>query len=67
VPRQRDADAQRRAEHARLLDEVTVAEAGDRAGFKYSWFTEHHFLEEYSHGAPSASTSAPASSTSRHR
>ena len=49
VPRRRDADAQRRAEHARLLDEVAVAEAGDRAGFKYSWFTEHHFLEEYSH------------------
>jgi len=49
VPRQRDAQAQRLAEHARLLDEVAVAEAGDRSGFKYSWFTEHHFLEEYSH------------------
>jgi alkanesulfonate monooxygenase SsuD/methylene tetrahydromethanopterin reductase-like flavin-dependent oxidoreductase (luciferase family) len=49
VPRRPDADTQRRAEHARLLDEVAVAEAGDRAGFKYSWFTEHHFLEEYSH------------------
>ena len=40
---------QRRLEHRRLLDEAAVAVAGDRNGFKYSWFTEHHFLEEYSH------------------
>lgn len=44
-----DAADQRLAEHGRILDEVSVAVAGDRAGFKYSWFTEHHFLEEYSH------------------
>jgi alkanesulfonate monooxygenase SsuD/methylene tetrahydromethanopterin reductase-like flavin-dependent oxidoreductase (luciferase family) len=49
VPTQATADAQRRLEHRRLLDETAVAVAGDRAGFKYSWFTEHHFLEEYSH------------------
>jgi alkanesulfonate monooxygenase SsuD/methylene tetrahydromethanopterin reductase-like flavin-dependent oxidoreductase (luciferase family) len=49
VPAQADPDAQRLAEHGRLLDEVAVAVAGDRVGFKYSWFTEHHFLEEYSH------------------
>ncbi|HZJ28223.1 MAG TPA: LLM class flavin-dependent oxidoreductase [Acidimicrobiia bacterium] len=49
VPTQPDPDAQRLAEHGRLLDEVAVAVAGDRAGFKYGWFTEHHFLEEYSH------------------
>ncbi|MBM3673956.1 MAG: LLM class flavin-dependent oxidoreductase [Actinobacteria bacterium] len=49
VPARPDPDAQRRAEHARLLDEVAVAVAADRAGFKYSWFTEHHFLQEYSH------------------
>ena len=42
-------DAQRQLEHRRLLDEVEVAVTGDRTGFKYSWFTEHHFLEEYSH------------------
>jgi alkanesulfonate monooxygenase SsuD/methylene tetrahydromethanopterin reductase-like flavin-dependent oxidoreductase (luciferase family) len=36
-------------EHERLLDEVTIAETADRAGFKYGWFTEHHFLREYSH------------------
>ena len=49
VPTQATPDAQRRLEHQRLLDETAVAVAGDRAGFKYSWFTEHHFLEEYSH------------------
>jgi alkanesulfonate monooxygenase SsuD/methylene tetrahydromethanopterin reductase-like flavin-dependent oxidoreductase (luciferase family) len=49
VPTQATADAQRRLENQRLLDEVEVAVAGDRTGFKYSWFTEHHFLEEYSH------------------
>ncbi len=36
-------------EHTRLLDEVTWTRAADRAGFKYTWATEHHFLEEYSH------------------
>lgn len=49
VPVQPTPDAQRKAEHARLLDEVAVCEAADRAGFKYAWFTEHHFLAEYSH------------------
>jgi alkanesulfonate monooxygenase SsuD/methylene tetrahydromethanopterin reductase-like flavin-dependent oxidoreductase (luciferase family) len=37
------------AEHSRLMREVEVAEACDRAGFKYVWSVEHHFLEEYSH------------------
>jgi alkanesulfonate monooxygenase SsuD/methylene tetrahydromethanopterin reductase-like flavin-dependent oxidoreductase (luciferase family) len=37
------------AEHRRLMDEVAVVEAADRAGFKYTWATEHHFLTEYSH------------------
>ncbi|MBA3303743.1 MAG: LLM class flavin-dependent oxidoreductase [Acidimicrobiia bacterium] len=37
------------AEWKRLLDEVAWVEAADRAGFKYTWATEHHFLEEYSH------------------
>jgi alkanesulfonate monooxygenase SsuD/methylene tetrahydromethanopterin reductase-like flavin-dependent oxidoreductase (luciferase family) len=49
VPTQATPDGQRRLEHGRLLDEVAVAVTGDRVGFKYSWFTEHHFLEEYSH------------------
>ena len=49
VPSRPGVGAQREAEHARLLDEVSVAVAADRAGFKYSWFTEHHFLDEYSH------------------
>jgi alkanesulfonate monooxygenase SsuD/methylene tetrahydromethanopterin reductase-like flavin-dependent oxidoreductase (luciferase family) len=37
------------AEHSRLMREVELAEACDRAGFKYVWSVEHHFLEEYSH------------------
>src|SRR5581483_3720103 len=37
------------AEHNRLMDEVAWTKAADGAGFKYSWATEHHFLEEYSH------------------
>jgi alkanesulfonate monooxygenase SsuD/methylene tetrahydromethanopterin reductase-like flavin-dependent oxidoreductase (luciferase family) len=37
------------AEHQRLLDEVEYVKAADRAGFKYTWATEHHFLREYSH------------------
>ncbi len=37
------------AEHARLVDETRIAEAGDRSGWKYVWVTEHHFLTEYSH------------------
>ncbi|MBV8949512.1 MAG: LLM class flavin-dependent oxidoreductase [Actinobacteria bacterium] len=44
----RDKDPEH-AEHNRLLDEVEWTKAADRSGFKYSWATEHHFLEEYSH------------------
>src|SRR4051812_24791767 len=37
------------AEHNRLMDEVAWVQAADRSGFKYTWATEHHFLQEYSH------------------
>lgn len=37
------------AEHHRLMSEVALAEVGDRSNWKYSWWTEHHFLWEYSH------------------
>ena len=37
------------AEHWRLMSEVALAEVGDRSNWKYSWWTEHHFLWEYSH------------------
>ena len=40
-----DADA----EHHALMDDLTVVQAADRAGFKYVWVVEHHFLNEYSH------------------
>ena len=32
-----------------LRAELDVVQAADRAGFKYVWVTEHHFLDEYSH------------------
>jgi alkanesulfonate monooxygenase SsuD/methylene tetrahydromethanopterin reductase-like flavin-dependent oxidoreductase (luciferase family) len=36
-------------EHNSLLRDIDVAIAADRAGFKYLWASEHHFLDEYSH------------------
>src|SRR4030088_2361653 len=44
--RERDPEG---AEHNRLMDEVAWTVAADKAGFKYTWATEHHFLDEYSH------------------
>ncbi len=32
-----------------MMDEVAWTVAADKAGFKYTWATEHHFLTEYSH------------------
>jgi alkanesulfonate monooxygenase SsuD/methylene tetrahydromethanopterin reductase-like flavin-dependent oxidoreductase (luciferase family) len=43
----RDVDPD--AEHHALMDDVELVQAADRAGFKYVWATEHHFLDEYSH------------------
>ena len=37
------------AEMVRLQQELDWVRTADRAGFKYLWATEHHFLEEYSH------------------
>ncbi len=36
-------------EHYAIMREVDLAVAADRAGFKYVWVSEHHFLHEYSH------------------
>lgn len=36
-------------EHTSLLNDVRLAVEADRAGFKYIWVSEHHFLDEYSH------------------
>ncbi len=36
-------------EHYALMREVEIAVAADKAGFKYVWASEHHFLHEYSH------------------
>src|SRR5579859_971692 len=37
------------AEHHAIMNDIEFVEACDRAGFKYVWATEHHFLDEYSH------------------
>ena len=37
------------AEHHSLMNDLEVVQAADKAGFKYVWVTEHHFLDEYSH------------------
>lgn len=37
------------AEHNVIMEELEYVIAADRAGFKYVWVTEHHFLDEYSH------------------
>jgi len=37
------------AEHQVIGQDIELAVAADRAGFKYLWASEHHFLEEYSH------------------
>ena len=34
--------------------ELELVKAADRAGFKYAWVAEHHFLDEYSHLSASA-------------
>jgi alkanesulfonate monooxygenase SsuD/methylene tetrahydromethanopterin reductase-like flavin-dependent oxidoreductase (luciferase family) len=43
--RQTDPDA----EHTALMHDIECVIAADKAGFKYVWATEHHFLDEYSH------------------
>jgi alkanesulfonate monooxygenase SsuD/methylene tetrahydromethanopterin reductase-like flavin-dependent oxidoreductase (luciferase family) len=37
------------AEHRALMNDIECVIAADKAGFKYVWATEHHFLDEYSH------------------
>src|SRR3954451_7846012 len=37
------------AEHEALMNEMKIVQAADKAGFKYVWVVEHHFLDEYSH------------------
>jgi alkanesulfonate monooxygenase SsuD/methylene tetrahydromethanopterin reductase-like flavin-dependent oxidoreductase (luciferase family) len=48
-PRQRWGSDPGAAEHRALMDDLDYVIAADRAGFKYVWISEHHFLEEYSH------------------
>jgi alkanesulfonate monooxygenase SsuD/methylene tetrahydromethanopterin reductase-like flavin-dependent oxidoreductase (luciferase family) len=37
------------AEHRSIQNDLECVLAADKAGFKYVWVTEHHFLDEYSH------------------
>jgi alkanesulfonate monooxygenase SsuD/methylene tetrahydromethanopterin reductase-like flavin-dependent oxidoreductase (luciferase family) len=37
------------AEHESIMNDIECTVAADKAGFKYVWATEHHFLDEYSH------------------
>ena len=37
------------AEHEAIMRDIECVIAADKAGFKYVWATEHHFLDEYSH------------------
>ena len=37
------------AEHHAIFEDIEAVIAADKAGFKYVWLTEHHFLDEYSH------------------
>src|SRR5579864_2816582 len=48
VPKHRRVDDPE-AEHHVIMEDLEVVVAADRAGFKYAWATEHHFLDEYSH------------------
>ena len=43
--REKDPDA----EHHAIMNDLELVQAADKAGFKYVWITEHHFLDEYSH------------------
>ncbi len=56
-PKHRRAE---RDEHQMIHEELALIEAGDKAGFKYCWFSEHHFLDEYSHMSDSESFMAYA-------
>src|SRR5712691_1935184 len=49
LPRMLQERDREHAEQKRLMDEVEWVKAADRAGFKYTWATEHHFLTQYSH------------------
>src|ERR1700677_2538784 len=48
MPKSR-SDRDPNAEHNVLMEDLEIAKAADKAGFKYLWISEHHFLYEYSH------------------
>src|ERR1700685_178786 len=53
------------AEHDRIMDEVAFIVAADKAGFKYTWASEHHLLTAHSHlSAPDSSLPFCAAKTS---
>ncbi len=40
-----------RSEHRQFQQALEQVELADRLGFDFIWCTEHHFMEEYSHGS----------------
>jgi alkanesulfonate monooxygenase SsuD/methylene tetrahydromethanopterin reductase-like flavin-dependent oxidoreductase (luciferase family) len=48
VPKFRQ-EADPEAEHKAIFEDMEAVIAADKAGFKFCWLTEHHFLDEYSH------------------
>jgi alkanesulfonate monooxygenase SsuD/methylene tetrahydromethanopterin reductase-like flavin-dependent oxidoreductase (luciferase family) len=48
VPKSRRA-VDPEAEHHAIFEDIEAVIAADKAGFKFCWLTEHHFLDEYSH------------------
>ena len=48
VPQHR-RDVDPMAEHHAIFEDLEAVIAADKAGFKFVWITEHHFLDEYSH------------------
>jgi alkanesulfonate monooxygenase SsuD/methylene tetrahydromethanopterin reductase-like flavin-dependent oxidoreductase (luciferase family) len=53
------------AEHRAIMEDLELAQAADRAGFKYIWLTEHHFLDEYSHMSANDVVAGYLSATTR--
>ncbi|MFK4106877.1 LLM class flavin-dependent oxidoreductase [Streptomyces sp. NPDC019531] len=64
VPRPWTQDSEERV----IRESLEQIETADHLGYDYVWATEHHFLEEYSHGsAPEVFLAAAAARTERIR
>ena len=60
------ADKNPNAEHERLIANLELGVYAEECNFKYTWASEHHFLEEYSHmSTPEVYLAMVAARTSR--